>query len=140
MEVVQQKSWFRRNWLWFVPSMGCLTLIILLAIGVFGIFSMINDSEPTQYGIQKASEHPKVIELLGEPIEKNGLPSGEMSYSTDTGSTVDFIIPIKGPKNKASLIVKGYKEDGKWIYEKLHVLIGENREKINLLEKVLEGL
>lgn len=139
MEHQVKKSWFRRNWLWFVPSMGCLTLIVFFILGVVGIFSLINNSEPTQQAIEIASKNTKVIELLGEPIEKYGIPTGEMTYSSDSGNRVDFKIPIKGPKGNATLIVKGTETNDVWSYEKLYILIRENNEEINLLDKSLEG-
>ena len=135
MEEQNKKSWFRRNWLWFIPSMGCLTLIILFALGLVGVFSLISDSEPTQFGLEQASKNEKVIELLGEPIEKYSIPTGEMTFNTDSGGRVDFVIPIEGPKGKASLIVKGSEENGEWVYQRLEVVIRNTQERINLLKK-----
>ena len=119
--------------------MGCLTLIILAVIGVFGIFSMFTDSIPTQHAIEQASQHPKVIELLGTPLEDYGFPTGKMSYSSDSGNEVDFVIPVKGPKGKGSITIIGTEKDGVWNYEELSVQIEGEPEDINLLEKVLEG-
>ncbi len=138
MEGQHQKSWFRRNWLWFVPSMGCLTLILFFILGIVGIFSFINDSEPTKVALELATNHPKVIEALGEPIEKYSIPKGEISYNSDSGSRVDLGIPIRGPKGEGILFVKGKKTGKEWDYEILYVLIKETQEKINLLEKSLE--
>ncbi len=140
MEHQVQKSWFRRNWKWFVPTLGCGTIIILVIIGVVGIFSLIGGSEPTMHGLEKASKDSRILLLLGEPIEKYGIPTGEMTYNSDVGSRVDLIIPIKGPKGKGSLIIKGRKESDHWEYQKLYVVIKETNEKINLLEKSLEGI
>lgn len=140
MEHQVKKSWFRKNWTWFVPTLGCGTIILLFILGVVGIFSLINDSEPTRFAVKKASESEEVIRILGKPIEKYGIPTGEMTYNSDSGNTVNFIIPIKGSKGKASLIIKGEKEDDTWEYQKLYVLIKETNEKINLLDKSLEGI
>ena len=136
----QQQSWFKRNWLWFVPSMGCLILIILFALGIFGIFSMISGSEPSEFALERASKNTAVIEELGQPVEKYGITRGEMTFSTDSGSRVNLLILIKGPKGKGSITVKGYKENDEWIYEELYVLVEESQEKINLLKKTLEGI
>jgi len=140
MEHQVKKSWFRRNWTWFVPTLGCGTIIIIFIIGIVGIFSLISSSEPTQFAVQKAAENQKIITILGKPIEKYGIPTGEMTYNSDSGSRVDFIIPIKGPRGKASLVIKGRKEGDAWEYQKLYVLIKETNEKINLLDKNLEGI
>ena len=142
MEEQIRKSWFKRNWLWFIPTMGCLTLIILFFLGigalVFGVTNMISESTPAQYAIEKASENTSVIELLGEPIVKDGMASGSINFSNNTGDA-DLRIPVSGPKGEAFIRVVGERYDDAWTYEKLYVVIKETNEKINLLEKSLEG-
>ena len=134
MEVAQQKSWFRRNWVWFIPSMGCFTLIVLIALGIFGLFSMINDSEPLEHGLELASKNAQVIELLGEPIEKTGIPNGEMTFDSSSGGRMDMIFTLKGPKGKAAMKIKAFQdEEDTWIYELLYVQ-PSGGEKIDLLE------
>ena len=142
MEEQIRKSWFKRNWLWFIPTMGCLTLIVLFFLGVgalvFGVTNMISESTPAQYAIEKASENTSVIELLGEPIVKNGMASGNINFSNNTGDA-DLRIPVSGPKGEGFIRVVGESYDDEWTYEKLYIVIKETNEKINLLEKSLEG-
>lgn len=33
-----QKSWFGRNWLWFIPLTGCLGFILLIVLGLGAAF------------------------------------------------------------------------------------------------------
>ncbi|MEQ6124299.1 cytochrome c oxidase assembly factor Coa1 family protein [Pseudotenacibaculum sp. MALMAid0570] len=143
MEEQQQKSWFKRNWLWFVPTVGCGTLIILFFLGIgaliFGVTGMMSDATPTKYAIEKASNHQIVINQLGTPIEQKGLISGEINFSNNDGSA-NLNIPVKGPNGKAIIYVVAEKVDGEWYYEKLLIRIKETGEKINLLEKSLEGI
>lgn len=142
---MSQKSWFGRNWLWFVPTVGCLGFILLIIFGIgaaiFGVSNMINNATPVEYAIEKASTNEKVIEWLGEPIEKDGIPSGNISFKNDNGE-VDFSIPLKGNKGEGTLIIRGIKVNGEWVYEDLYVRIKETQEEINLLEqeKVLESI
>ena len=142
-EVTQQKGWFGRNWLWVVPVGGCLTIILLFIFGIgaviFGVSNAITNSSPYEYAVDQASNHSIVIELLGDPIETAGMLSGNISLNDD-GGIVDFTIPLKGPKGKGSVTIKGEKIDGEWIYEELYVLIKETNEKINLLNKILESI
>ncbi|WP_431166910.1 cytochrome c oxidase assembly factor Coa1 family protein [Tenacibaculum halocynthiae] len=139
----EQKSWFSRNWLWFIPVSGCLGIILLFIVGIgaafFGVSNLLNNVVPIEYGIEKATENKKVINLLGEPIEKTGIPNGNISLTNDDG-TVDFSVPIKGSKEEGFLIIKGIKTNGEWTYEELYVRIKSTQEKINLLEKALEGI
>ncbi|CAM1350975.1 cytochrome c oxidase assembly factor Coa1 family protein [Tenacibaculum insulae] len=145
MSEQQQKSWFGRNWLWFVPVSGCLGFILLIVMGVgaavFSVSKMITNATPIEYAIEQAVKNKEVTHFLGESIEKYGIPSGEISINNNDGE-VDFSIPIQGNKGKGTLIVRGIKVDGTWSYEDLYVVIKETEEEINLLEKekVLENI
>ena len=145
MSEQHQKSWFSRNWLWFIPLTGCLGFILLIVLGVgaafFGVSQIMTSSTPVEYAIEQASKNKLVIENLGQPIEKYGIPSGNISLTNDDGN-VDFSIPIRGDKGEGTLIVRGIKIDGEWVYEDLYVHIKETQEEINLLEKekVLETI
>ena len=143
MEQEIKKSWFKRNWLWFLPTMGCLTLIVLGILGVgtliFGVTKMLSDSTPSTYAFEQTIKNEKVISLLGESIERRGISSGNISYSNNDGEA-DLNIPIKGSKGKGTIVVKATKTDGVWSYETLYVYIKETREKINLLAKSLEDI
>ncbi len=143
MEVQNQKSWWGRNWPWVLPVGGCLTVILLFVFGIgaifFGVTKAMKNSTPYAYTVELATNHPEVIESLGEPVDTDGMLSGNISLDSNGGS-VDFAIPLKGSHGKGSLVVKGEKIDGEWIYEYLYVLIKETNEQINLLDKTLEGI
>lgn len=146
MEEIEKKSWFQRNWMWAVPvggcGCGCIVLILIFASGIgaafFGISKIFDESTPIKYATEQAFNHPKVIENLGENLEKTGIPSGNISLQNNDGE-IDMSIPIKGSKGKGTIIVKGIKTNEKWAYEDLYVTIKETQEQINLLEKVTEG-
>ncbi|MCG8183927.1 cytochrome c oxidase assembly factor Coa1 family protein [Tenacibaculum piscium] len=149
MEVQEQKSWFARNWGWVVPVGGCgcgclgFVLFAFLGIGatIFSVFDTITNATPVTYAVEQASINKKVINLLGEPIEEVGIPSGNISLENENGE-VDFSIDIKGPNGKGTLVVRGIRANGEWIYEDLYVRIKESSEEINLLnnQKVLENI
>ncbi|SEC27343.1 Cytochrome oxidase complex assembly protein 1 [Tenacibaculum sp. MAR_2009_124] len=138
-----QKSWFSRNWLWFIPVSGCLGIILLFIFGIgaaiFGVSNMINNATPVEYALEQANSNNKVLSALGNPIEKDGFPNGNISLHNNDGK-VDFSIPIKGSKGEGFLIVRGIKTDGEWAFEDLYVEIKETQEQINLLEKALESI
>ena len=149
MREQKQKSWFGRNWGWVVPvggcGCGCIGLILLFVFGIgaafFGISEIITNATPVEHAIKQAGKNKKVRSFLGEPIEKYGIPSGNISINNNDGD-VDFSIPISGPNGKGTLIVRGIRTNGEWIYENLYVRIKETHEEINLLaqEKVLEDI
>ncbi|CAL2092953.1 Cytochrome oxidase complex assembly protein 1 [Tenacibaculum sp. 190524A02b] len=139
----EQKSWFSRNWLWFIPLSGCLGILLLFFIGVgtliFGVSKAFTNATPIEYAMEQASKNEKVIQVLGDPIEKDGFPNGNISLNNDDGE-VDFSLPVKGSKGKATIIIRGIKSNGKWIFEDLYITIKETQEEINLLEKVMESI
>lgn len=135
-ELLQRKSWWNRNWKWFVPS-GCLTLLILFGLFIGGIFyevtSIIKDSEAYKESMTAVQNNKLVVEKLGSPIETDGMVSGNVTSTNDV-RTCDVQVPIKGPKGKGTLFVVGEKR-GKWKYSEMSVYIENTDEKIDLLQK-----
>ena len=142
-ELIEQKSWWKRNWKWVVPTGGCLTLIILFIafIGTifFGATKMLSGSEPYQDSVAKAQNNEQVIELLGEPIETDGFMQGSINYSNDDGDA-DIRIPIKGPNGEGTIYVVGEKRNDVWTYSEQEVRIDKNNEVIDLLNEGLDKL
>ncbi len=133
---IQQKSWFSRNWGWAVPLGGCLTIIILFFVFlgslIFGVSELITQSTPHQDALSKVNEDEYVVNILGKPIETDGIMNGNLSYKNSVG-TADISIPIKGPKGAAQLYVVGNKLNDEWVYSEMYVIIAETDEQIDLL-------
>jgi len=120
---------------------GCLTIIVIIVIAIAGIAYKVSDaitgSEPYTYAYTKAVENEKVIALLGEPIETNGM--GSTSYNNTNGlSSAELTIPIKGPNDEGNIVVKAEKINDEWAYNQLYVKIDGETGSINLLEIEVE--
>lgn len=141
MENRQEKSWFARNWGWVLGG-GCFVLILIVALGIgsliFGVSKMFTSSTPYKYAMEQATSNQDLKDLIGSPIETDGIMQGNINLSGDDGAA-DFKILIKGSKGKGRIVVIATKDYGKWKYEKLYVQIKDSEEQINLLDKVLEG-
>ncbi len=133
---ISQKSWFARNWGWAVPLGGCLTIIVLFFIFlgslIFGVNEFFTQSTPHQDSLAKVNQDEYVVNILGKPIETNGIMNGSISYQNSRGSA-DISIPIKGPKGEAQLYVIGTKQDEQWAYTEMYVIISETDEQIDIL-------
>lgn len=133
---IPRKSWFARNWGWAVPLGGCLTIIIAFFVFVgsliFGVNEFISESMPYKNALAKVNEDEYVIDILGSPIESDGIVNGNMSYKNSTGMA-DISIPIKGPKGKAKLYAVGTKNNDLWTYTEIYVIIEETGEQIDIL-------
>jgi len=131
-----KKSWFSRNWPWVVPVGGCLTMIIVffvfLGSVIFGVSKVFTNSQPYLDAITKAQEDEYIVQMIGKPIETNGIMNGDLSFENDEGS-VDISIPIKGPEGEGRIYVVGTKEHGTWTYTKLYVTLEETNEQVDLL-------
>lgn len=135
-ELVHQPGWWKNNWKWVVPVGGCLTILVLgiFFIGslFYGVTSILEKSEPYEYALQKINQDMQLIELLGTPIEKNGMAQGNINWHNNEKSA-DLKIPVAGPKGKAMLYINAHGEGDNWIYDKIMVTVKDN-EEINLLE------
>ncbi|MHA7056641.1 cytochrome c oxidase assembly factor Coa1 family protein [Aquimarina sp. M1] len=135
-EHIPRKSWFSRNWPWVIPVGGCLTLIIVffafLGSVIFGVSTAFTNSAPYQDGLTKAQQDEYVVQMLGEPIETNGIMNGSLNFKNDEGS-VDISIPIKGPDGEARIYIVGTKQNDTWTYSELYVILEENNETVDLL-------
>ena len=141
-ELIQKKSWWKRNWKWAVPAGGCggcLIIVILFFGGLFaGVNSLFTNSTPYQEALERVNNNEQIVELLGTPIEKDGMMNGSINYSNGDGSA-DFSIPIKGPKGEGRLYIVGEKRFDEWSYSEMEVRIEENNEVINLLNEGLDN-
>jgi len=129
------KGWFARNWMWAVPSGGCLLVIVLFVVfagSIFvGVTSLIKESTPYEEALTAAQSNELVIEAIGEPIETHGMMRGTININGDDGSA-DFNIPITGPKGDAKLMVVARKASGTWTYQVLEVVLNANGDVIPL--------
>ncbi|WP_394773216.1 cytochrome c oxidase assembly factor Coa1 family protein [Flavobacterium sp.] len=132
-----RKSWWERNWKWFVPT-GCVSILLIFVLFIGGIFfgvtSMMTNSDAYKGAMNQAQHNKLVIEKLGSPIEDDGMTSGSIHTTNDDGGNCNLQIPIKGPKGKGTLFVVAEKR-GTWKYSEITVFIKATKEEIDLLKK-----
>lgn len=128
-ELIPEPSWWKRNWSWALPLGGCLTVIIIVIISVasifFGVTSMLDDSIPIEHGLEKINSDPEIVELMGSPIEKSGMPQGDFNWKNDT-KRVDIRVPISGPKENGTLFIIASATDDNWIYHEIRVVVQDS--------------
>lgn len=106
---------------WKFVGCGCLALFVIGALGFGGMFygfsKLMRNNDPFRDSIAAVQANPAAIAALGEPITPGFLMNGNISFNNDSGS-VDFKIPVSGPKGKGSIHVQGSKADGHspWVY------------------------
>lgn len=133
--VPEPKSWWGRNWKWFVP-LGCVGVlaVVLASLGLLVgiIFGAIRQSDIAQLAIQRAQQSEELEERLGAPIEPRWWLSGNIEMD-GAGGTASLAIPLKGSRARGTLYVEGTKSTGRWSFDQL-VFETEGGERLDLLE------
>lgn len=132
---VPQKSWFSRNWKWFLPTViGVPLLLVVLFISVIlgAVFGMMKSSEPYKYAVATASHDARVSEQLGTPITPGWYASGSIHLNNDSGDA-EMTIPLNGTRRHGTVYVEARKSDGVWRYQRLEVEIEGVPNRVNLL-------
>jgi hypothetical protein len=132
---IPRKSWFARNWKWFIPTVILVPLLLLaLFIGVIfsAVFGMMKSSEPYQHAVAAASQDARVSSQLGTPVKPGWYATGNVNISGDSGDA-DIAIPLNGTLHHGTVYVAARKSGGVWSYQRLEVEIEGVPDRINLL-------
>jgi cytochrome oxidase complex assembly protein 1 len=131
-----KRSWWSRNWKWFVPT-GCLTVALLFVALIMSIilivFGAIKSTDVYKDAIARAKANPAVIEALGSPIKEGLFVSGNTNVNGASGEA-NLSIPISGPNGKGTIYVKAAKSLGRWNYSDLVVEIQQTGTRIDLIK------
>jgi hypothetical protein len=140
-ELIQEKSWLKRNWKWLLPICGIIliSIVVFFSSGMGGITTDIaqaySDTDLYENALEKVKSDKRVIEILGEiePIDKLSILEGEVHY-TNENQTVNSSIRLKGTKGKARMDIIANKINNEWVYKKINVRIKTPPEKKQTIE------
>ncbi len=132
----KSRTWWQRNWKWFVPvaCLGALALFaafIILMITI--VFGMVKSSDVYKDALATAQTHPAVVKALGSPIKAGIFVMGSINVSGPSGQA-DLAIPISGPNGKGTIYARASKSAGRWTFSRLVVEIKATKERIDLIE------
>jgi len=138
-ELVPQKSWWKRNWKWVIPVGGCLTLIVgaivLFSSIYFGVTGLMEGSQPYEHAFELINQDEDLLEVLGSPIEKEGMVQGNINWSNGNKSA-KMVVPISGPKGKGKLYIDATGEGDEWNYHEIRVEVEDQEfDYLNNLEE-----
>ena len=140
-ELLEQKSWWNRNWKWLVSVSGIILIssTIFFSSGLNGIASDLvqayADTELYNNALKKAKSNERVTYLLGkiEPIDKLAIMEGQVEYTNDN-KTVNSSIRIIGTEGKARLDISANRINNTWNYTKISIRIKNPSEKKQTIE------
>jgi hypothetical protein len=123
------RSWFSRNWWWFIPA-----IIVVPILGCGGVaafrFWEIKSSSAYQQALARVQQDPQVQEALGQPIEDaTWMPTGEFNVENDRGEA-SIIFQVAGPKGGAQVSFHARMVGGQWGLTELAVTINSTGERI----------
>jgi cytochrome oxidase complex assembly protein 1 len=121
-------------WKW--GCIGCGTLLLLcagfvVAIVVF-VFGAIKGSEVYRGAEQRVERDPRVIAVVGSPVEPGWWITGNINVDHG-GGNADFVFPVHGPKGSGKVYVEAKRDREAWTYTEL-TFTPENGPSIDLLK------
>jgi hypothetical protein len=113
-----KRGWFRRNWLWFVPTL--LIAIVLLGgcVAYWGLFLRVYQLDVYQEAMKHIQADQGMCKTLGEPIGPANWPAPAARVED---SEKDIRWHIQGPKGNAAAHVNAKMMRGKWEIIQLEV-------------------
>ena len=132
--VARSRSPKRLMWIILSALLGAVVLVVMFVAAIlFVVFGSLKSSTPYQHGVQLATHDPRVLVELGAPVKPGYLLSGSINVAGDTGNA-DLTIPLEGTAHKGELYVVAKKFEGEWTYQTLAVRVGDDTERIDLLQ------
>lgn len=140
-ELVQHKSWFKRNRKWFIPLIGLFIIIIagFFSSGLGGKVKDISkayaDTALYENAIKEVKKNAEAIYVLGEikPTDKMAITEGFVAYSEDN-KKVKTTIRIKGEKQQGKLDIYAERNENSWIYKEIKIRIKGTKEPIIVIK------
>ncbi|MEX2142174.1 MAG: cytochrome c oxidase assembly factor Coa1 family protein [Pirellulales bacterium] len=125
------RSWFRRNWKWFMPGM----FAVAIAMAGIAVFSYVqirsyrfrqNPSYQAALAAVQASE--QIQSRLGKPIvDSDWNPQGSIEVRNDaTIGEARFNFDVSGPDGNAIVTTNARMVDGEWALTSLDVQFGDD--------------
>ena len=140
-ELVEHKSWIKRNRKWFVLLIGVFVIVLGLFIssGIGGKITDIGkayaDSALYENAILEVKKNEEAINALGEikPTDKMAITEGFVDYSEDN-KAVKTTIRIKGNKGQGKLDILAEKAQNNWVYKEIKVRVRGLEEPIIIIK------
>ena len=96
------------------------------------VFALLKRSEPARFALQRASTHPAAVARMGTPLQVGWVVTGSLRNSGSEGGTVRLSLPVRGPKGRGTITVRGVRVDGRWTYSVLRLVPDDGSAPVDL--------
>ncbi len=117
-----------RQWL-LIGAAGFAVFAVAIALLVF---TLLKRSEPAQFALQRASVNPAAVARTGAPLEVGWVVTGSLKNFGSDGGTVRLSLPVRGPKGRGTIAVRGVRVDGRWAYSELRLVPDDGGPPVDL--------
>lgn len=141
-ELIIEKSWFSKNWIWLILGILAGILILFFVIssnsknGLSDTVTAFKEDSLYDKAIEQANKNPEVIETIGEiaPIDKLAILEGSSSYSNNN-NVVNLSVRVNGSKKNGKLEIQANRNGSKWDYKKILIRIKNPNKEIIVINK-----
>ena len=121
---VQPQQSQQKSGCWKWGCIGCGALVVLCAgfVAAVALFALgaMKEADVYQGAKHRVENDPRVIAVLGSPVETGWWITGNLNVSNGKGNA-DFVFPVHGPKGAAKVYVEATRNNEGWTYTELTV-------------------
>ncbi|KAF2335639.1 cytochrome c oxidase assembly factor Coa1 family protein [Flavobacterium daemonense] len=141
-ELIIEKSWLKKNWIW-IAIIGFLAIFISIVFissnsknGLSDTVTALNENSLYENAIKIANSNSEVLKTMGkiEAVDKLAILEGNTSY-TDNKNAISLSVRINGSKKRGKLEIHAIKKGTAWDYQKIFIRTKNPKEEIIVLEK-----
>jgi hypothetical protein len=128
-------TWLDRHAGWKIALGG---LLVIVLVGVFAaiVFTAVETSfrksDVYQQALDRAVRDPQVVDRVGVPLRPGRVLQGQLNVSGSSGKA-HMVIPVTGPRGKATIHLYARKAAGTWRFLVLQVEFEEPSGCLDLL-------
>lgn len=129
-----RRNAFQRNLKWALPLSAVLLLGgvgFFIWVGLHQVTSRLESSVPYKLAVERASQDMQVREALGQQMQAEALPMGNVGEFAGTG-VATLVIRIKGPQGKGILVGEATRTQAEWRFDKLTAKLPGSHDEVDL--------
>jgi hypothetical protein len=125
----RERGWFRRNWLWFVPTVLLVVIVVGAGAAYWAMFFRVYGLEVCQSAMRTIEANEEVCKSLGQPIRTAKSPTrGCVPSARIEEGEIDIIWTIVGPNGQAKAHLFARRIMGKWATTVLDVTLPNGKK------------